>query len=158
MRWSGQAHGYPPDEPAQGVVRHAAGDSLAIDAEGAGWVWVRVPWDPYWASASGAPVLKGGPGYLVVWANRGTTELWWSVPGTVDAAAAAVTGVALLSAAGLSIINRRRGWDPEPERSRPAAAASDVFAVTVDGWISSGARKTRDAVTRSAPRMRGTKL
>ncbi|MDE0652614.1 MAG: hypothetical protein OXI26_03075, partial [bacterium] len=155
VRWSGQTHGHPSDEPAEGVVLRAAGDRLAIDAEGAGWVWVRVPWDPYWASASGTPVLKGGPGHLVVWAHRGTTELRWSVPGTVDAAAAAVTGVALLSAASLSIINRRRGWDPDPGRSRPAAAASEVFADTVDGWISSGARRTRDAVTRFAPRRRG---
>ena len=121
-------------------------------------MWVRVPWDAYWASASGTPVLKDGPDHLVVWANRGTTEIRWSVPGSADAAAAQSRGVALLSAASLSIINRRRGWYPDPGRSRPAAAASDVFADTVDGWISSGARKTRDAVTRSAPRMRGKKL
>ena len=29
----------------------------------------------------GTPVRKGGPGHLVIWAERGVTELRWSVPG-----------------------------------------------------------------------------
>ena len=40
-----------------------------------GWVWLRVPWDPDWRSVDGTPVRKGGPGHLLVWADRGVTEL-----------------------------------------------------------------------------------
>ncbi|MDE0030926.1 MAG: hypothetical protein OXU42_16180 [Deltaproteobacteria bacterium] len=146
VRWSGQARGHPPDESARGVALHATGDRLAISADRAGWVWVRIPWDPYWTSGGGTPVLKGGPGHIVAWADRGTTELRWLVPGYVDAAVAAVTGAALLTTAVLAVVNRRRGWDAEPGRARPAANARDVFASTLDGWISSGTCRARSAL------------
>ena len=99
------------------------------------------PVDPDWRSVDGTPVRKGGPGHLVVWAERGVTELRWSVPRAVDAAAAAVTGASLLATMALSAVNRRRGWDTDSDRRRPAADALEVFADTVDGWAHAVARQ-----------------
>lgn len=128
------------DRAASGIQLHQDREAITVIAEQAGWVWIRVPWDPDWRSVDGLPVHKGGPGHLVVWAEQGVTELRWEVPGAVDAAAAGITGLALLATAGLSIANRRRGWDSDPGRSRPAAHAVSVFADTVDGWARTVAR------------------
>lgn len=141
-----QAH--PANQAASGLSLQAAQDRLTLSAQQPGWAWVRVPWDPYWRAERGAPVLKGGPGHIVVWAEPGTTEMRWDVPAAVDAAAAIASGAALMSAAGLSIINRRRGWDSDPDRPRPAVHAVNVFADTVDGWTYTAATKLR----RNAPR------
>ena len=123
---------HPVNQPARGLSMNAAQDRLFVRAEESGWAWLRVPWDPYWRSTSGTPVHKGGPGHLVVWVERGTTELRWSVPGTVDAAAAAATGGAVLFAASTAVVNRRRGWNLDPQRAWPAASAFGLFADTVD--------------------------
>ena len=143
---------YPREQAAQRVSLHAGQDSLAVRAEAAGWAWLRVPWDPDWRSVDGTPVRKGGPGHLVVWAERGVTELRWSVPGAVDAAAAAVTGASLLATMALSAVNRRRGWDTDSDRRRPAADAVEVFADTVDGWVRAGTRQVRLVGARSRRR------
>ena len=87
---------YPFDQFAEGVTLAAEGDRLTLRAGSPGWAWIRVPWDPWWHSDSNAPVLKGGPGHLVVWAEPGETTLRWEVPSSVDAAAAAVTAASLL--------------------------------------------------------------
>ena len=134
---------YPREQAAQRVSLHAGQDSLTVRAEAAGWAWLRVPWDPDWRSVDGTPVRKGGPGHLVVWAERGVTELRWSVPGAVDAAAAAVTGASLLATMALSAVNRRRGWETDSDRRRPAADALEMFADTVDGWVRAATRRAR---------------
>ena len=139
----GDRSAYPADQAAKGVSLHTGKDSLTVQADTAGWVWLRVPWDPDWRSVNGTPVLKGGPGHLIVWAKQGTTELYWSVPKLVDGTAAAVTGIALLTAFTLSIVNRRLGWDPDPGRRRPASYAINLFAETVDGWIRTAAQRAR---------------
>ena len=139
----GDRSAYPADQAAEGVSLHTGKDSLTVQADTAGWVWLRVPWDPDWRSVNGTPVLKGGPGHLIVWAKQGTTELHWSVPKLVDDTAAAVTGIALLTALTLSIVNRRLGWDSDPGRRRPASYAINLFAETVDGWIRTAAKRAR---------------
>ncbi len=139
---------HPASQAASGLSLHTARDRLTLTTRQPGWAWIRVPWDPYWRAENGAPVLKGGPGHLVVWAKPGTTELRWDVPAAVDAAAAMASGAALLAVAGLSVVNRRRGWDPDPDRSRPAAEAVNVFADTVDDWTHAAAAKLRQSVPR----------
>ena len=146
--WTDEASSYAVQPAAGAATVRADNDSLYVTAETAGWVWLRVPWDPGWRSLSGTPVLKGGPGHLVVWAEQGETELRWSVPGQVDIAAAAVTGIALLGAAALSVLNRRVGWHSRRDRSRPAAHALEVFAETVDGWSRSATQDLRQTTTR----------
>ncbi len=139
---------HPANQAASGLSLHTAQDRLTITAQQPGWAWVRVPWDPYWQAENGAPVLKGGPGHLIVWAGPGTTELHWDVPVAVDAAAAMASGAALFAVSGLSIVNRRRGWEPDPDRSRSVATAVNVFADTVDGWAQATATRLRQAVPR----------
>ena len=148
--WSkeGKDQAHSPTQAARGVSLHAARDSLTVRAQEAGWAWVRVPWDPDWRSTDGTPVLKGGPGHLVMWAERGTTKLSWSVPRAVDTAAAAITGTALLATSMLSIINRRRGFPADLGRPRPAADAVKAFADTVDAWARLAARKVRHTIIR----------
>ena len=133
----------PYDQAASGVSLRVGRDSLTVEAQTPGWVWLRVPWDPDWRSTDDSPVLKGAPGHLIVWAKQGVTELRWAVPGTVDAAAAAVTGVAVLAATALAAVNRRRGFQTDSDRSRPAADALEKFADTVDGWIRTAAQRAR---------------
>ena len=144
----GEEQTHPPTQAARGVSLRAERDSLTVRAQEAGWAWVRVPWDPDWRSSDGAPVLKGGPGHLVVWAERGVTELRWSVPGVVDGAAAAVTVIALTAAGTLSIINRRRGFPTDLGRPRPASKAVNTFAETVDTWARIAARRKRHTIVR----------
>lgn len=131
------------DVAAQGVTLRAAEDSLVVHADTAGWAWLRVPWDPDWRSLDSTPVLKGGPGHLVVWASEGETRLRWAVPTEVDVAAAATTGAASLTTVGLAVLNRRRGWQIDPHRKRPVANACAVFAGTVDDWAHAAARRVR---------------
>ena len=143
---------YSMDQAASGVSLLSGRDSLTVQAEAAGWAWLRVPWDPDWRSVGGTPIRKGGPGHLVVWAEQGTTELRWSVSGAVDASAAAITGAAVLAVIVLAVINRRRGWKVHPDRRRPAADAIEVFADTVDGWVRAGSQQARRAGTRARRR------
>ena len=117
----GDSSAYPVDQSAAGVSLHTGQDSLTVRAEAAGWAWLRVPWDPDWRSTGDTPVHKGGPGHLVIWAERGVTELRWSVPETVDASAAAITGASLLALIALAAVNRRRGFQV---RTRPAPPGS----------------------------------
>ena len=152
----GDSSAHPVDQSATGVSLHTGQDSLAVRADGAGWVWLRVPWDPDWRSAGDTPVHKGGPGHLVVWAERGVTELRWSVPGAVDAAAAAVTGASLLALIALAAMNRRRGFMTEPDRRRPAADAIEVFADTVDGWAHAVSGRARRVSARARRRPTGS--
>ena len=151
---SGESAAHPLDTAAEGVILQAEGDSLSIRAETAGWAWLRVPWDPDWRSVDGTPVRKGGPGHLVVWVNQGVTELRWSVPDAVDVAAAAITGVAALAVSVLAVVNRRRGWDTESDRRRPAVEALGEFADTVDGWVHAAAQRARRFAGRVARRVR----
>ncbi len=146
----GSAH--PMDQAASGVSLLIGRDSLTVQAEAAGWAWLRVPWDPDWRSVSGTPIRKGGPGHVVMWAEQGATELRWSVSGIVDASAAAVTGAAVLAVIVLAAINRRRGWKVHPDRRRPAADAIEVFADTVDGWVRAGSQRARRAGTHARRR------
>ena len=104
----GGSGSHPSEQAATGVTLHAQQDRLIVRAESAGWVWVRVPWDPDWRSVGGGPVHKGGPGHLVVWAEAGETELRWSVPRSVDITVVAITVTAALSALTLVAIERRR--------------------------------------------------
>ena len=144
----------PMDQAAAGVSLHTGQDSLTVRAESAGWAWLRVPWDPDWHSVGDTPVRKGGPGHLVVWADRGSTELRWSVPRSVDAASVAVTTVAVLAVLVLAAVNRRRGFPTEPDRPGPVADSLGVFADTVDGWAHSAARQTRRMCARRRRRPR----
>ena len=144
----GASSAHPMDQAAADVSLHAGQDSLTVRAESAGWAWLRVPWDPDWRSVGDTPVRKGGPGHLVVWADRGGTELRWSVPGAVDAASAATSAAAVLAVLALSAVNRRRGFPTEPDRPGPAADWLGVFADTVDGWAHAAAQQARRARTR----------
>ena len=148
-----QSEGYPLDQPAGGVVLDAAGDVLTVRAERAGWAWLRVPWDPDWRSVSGTPVRKGGPGHLVVWAQEGETVLRWSVQRSVDVAAAGVTGASLLLVAGLAVLNRRRGWEFDSDRRKPASEALAIFADTVDRWAYTAATRTRELAQHTKQRL-----
>ena len=148
----GDAKTYPHTQAARGVSLQTGQDSLSVRAEEAGWAWLRIPWDPDWRSLNNTPVVKGGPGHLVVWAEQGATELRWSVSGAVDASAAAVTGAAVLAVIVLAAINRRRGWKVHPDRRRPAADAIEVFADTVDGWVRAGSQRARRADTHARRR------
>ena len=152
----GGGNTYPIDQAAAGVSLHTGRDSLTVRAETAGWAWLRVPWDPDWRSVGGTPVRKGGPGHLVVWAEQGDTDLRWSVPGAVDAAAAAATCASLLVVMALATVNRRRGFQAEPDRRRPAADALEVFADTVDGWVRAGMRRARQVSARARRRPTGS--
>ena len=134
---------YPPGTSAQGTALQEGPDRLVISAVGPGWAWVRVTWDPWWTASTGAPVLKGGPGHIVVWAEQGVTELTWDVPTEVDGAAAALTGVAAASTAALAVVNRRQGFRLDANRKTPAADAVRVFYDTVDEWMDGLLRRTR---------------
>ena len=149
----GDSDGYRLDQPAGGVVLDVADDVLTVRAERAGWAWVRVPWDPDWRSVSGTPVRKGGPGHLVVWVQEGETVLRWSVPRSVDVAAAGVTGASLLVVAALGVLNRRRGWEFDADRRKPAADALTIFADTVDRWAYTAATRTRELVQHTKQRI-----
>ena len=140
--------GYPVNQPAQGVSLRTDDDHLTVQALAEGWAWLKVPWDPYWQSVEGTPVLKGGPGHLVVWARQGDTELRWSVPRAVDATAAAVTSSAVLATVGLGLVGRRRGWDNDLTRPMPGARAFNSFADTVDAWMLAGTQSIRRAAAR----------
>ena len=146
MRWSEPAADYPRHQAAEEVTLHAADDTMTVTASRAGWAWLRVPWDPYWSTVSGTPILKGGPGHLVVWVDQGTTELRWGVPRSVDASAAAVTTLALAALATFSVINRRRGFPTDMRRPTPASDAVAVFADTVDAWARTAAHKARRTI------------
>ena len=120
----GEDDAHPTDQPARGVLMHAEQDRLTVRSDEAGWTWLRVSWDPDWRSVNGTAVRKGGPGHLLVWAERGTTELRWSVPGPIDAAAAAATGVAVLAAAAMAAVNRSRASRPIPTVPSPRPTPS----------------------------------
>ena len=123
-----EARGHPPGQAATGVSLHRDGDALTVEAASAGWVWIRVPWDPDWRSLGGTPVRLGGPGHLVVWADRGTTELRWGVPRAVDVAAVATTGAATLVTAAAALAWRRRDPDAAPHRDAGFAATEPATA------------------------------
>lgn len=140
---------YPANQAASDLSLHTGQDRLTLVAQQPGWAWIRVPWDPHWQADNAAPVHKGGPGHLVVWAERGTTELRWQVPGAVDGAAAAASGAALLASAAPAIVNSRRGFPINPDRPLPASGAVRVFVDTVDGWAHTCVRTARRCITRS---------
>ena len=117
---------YPPGQAATGVSLLEAGESFATTAEAAGWAWVRIPWDPYWHSHDGTPVLKGGPGHIVAWIDEGQNNYGWWVPRRVDIAAIATTTTAAALALTLLITGRRRSaadpWSRSPTLNcRPTA-------------------------------------
>jgi len=112
---------------------------LTVTAERPGWVWIRVPWDPHWRADTGVPVSKGGPGHIVMWAKQGVTELRWDVPTEVDVAATGVTVTALVGTSSMAWMNRRRGFNLNLDRAKPAARAVTEFADTVDDWVRTAA-------------------
>ena len=139
---------HPANRAATGVWLQADGDRLTVGASTAGWVWLRVPWDPYWQAPDRAAVRKGGPGHLVVWVPEGETELVWRVPAAVDVTAAAVTSGAGLVVFVMAVGNRRRrGRGLEPDRSRPVRAAIGLYADTVDEWLHAVGRWVRFRVS-----------
>ena len=144
------------DQAATGVRMRADGDRLTVQADSAGWVWLRVPWDPYWQAPPRATVYKGGPGHLVAWVPEGETELEWRVPAGVDAAAAAVTGAAGLTVLVMVVGNRRRGDGLDPDRPHPVRTAVSLYADTVDECLHTAGRWVRSAgrALRSASRVR----
>ena len=136
---------HPAAQAATGVRMRADGDRLTVQADSAGWVWLRVPWDPYWQAPPSAAVHKGGPGHLVAWVPEGETELEWRVPARVNAAAAAVTGAAGLTVLVMAVGNRRRGGGLDLDRPRPIRAAVGLYADTVDEWLRIVGRWARSA-------------
>ena len=132
------------DQAARGVSLRTEQDRLIVTAESAGWAWVRVPWDPWWFADDGVP-LKGGPGHLVVWVEPGTTELRWDVPAQVDAMAAGVTALSLLLLVAMVRINRREGWDVDPDRPRPAADTLNRLADVIDRRLVTAGHAVRSA-------------
>ena len=116
---------YPPAQAAGGVSVLEAGESFAVTAETAGWVWIRVPWDPYWHSHNNTPVLKGGPGHIIAWVNPGNNGFGWWVPPQVDTAAIITTAGAAALAITLLITGRRRPQSPDLPSRRPTGRQSD---------------------------------
>lgn len=122
----------------------ADGDRLTVGADTAGWVWLRVPWDPYWQAPAGSVAHKGGPGHLVVWVPEGETALVWRVPAAVDLTVAGVTGGAVLLVLVMAIGNRcRRSHRFDSDRTRPVRAAVGLYADTVDDWLGTVGRWVR---------------
>ena len=142
------------DRAAGGVSLRTEQDRLMVTAESAGWAWLRVPWDPWWFAADGVP-LKGGPGHMVLWVEPGVTELRWYVPGRVDAMAAGVTALSLLLLAVMIGVNRRMGWDIDPERPRRAADSLNRFADAADRLLLTTGSLVSSASRRVVP-SRGT--
>jgi hypothetical protein len=142
VRSAGESAAHPLHRAARGVWLSTEQDRLIVHADEAGWAWLRIPWDPDWRSLDGTPVRKGGPGHLVVWAERGVTELRWYVPRAVDVAAVTTTALAASAAAALVAVNRRRRFEPVPGGRRPLAEAMTVFADTVDGWVRAVVRRS----------------
>ena len=138
------------DQAARGVSLRTEQDRLFVTAQSAGWAWVRVPWDPWWFADDGVP-LKGGPGHLVVWVEPGTTELRWDVPAQVDAMAAGVTALSLLLLVAMVRVNRREGWDIDPDRPRPAADALNRFADAADRKLETAGHAVRSASQKALP-------
>ena len=68
--------------------------SVSLRVSHPGWVWVKVAWDPYWSTDSGAPVLKAGPGQIAVWVEPAGVELRWGIPKAVSVLGAAVAAIA----------------------------------------------------------------
>lgn len=155
VRSPGENAAHPLDRPARNVSLSTAQDRITVRADGAGWAWLRVPWDPDWRSLGGTPVRKGGPGHLVVWVERGATELRWAVPDGVNVAAGATTGAAAVVTAVLAFVNRRHGFEHVPGRRRPVDEALKVFADTVDGWAHAVGHEMRRLATRTG---RGARL
>ena len=118
-----------------------------MNADTAGWAWLRIPWDPDWRAVDGTPVRKGGPGHLIVWVEPGLNEFRWSVPRDVDVAAVATTGASVLAVAGFALANRRLGWEFDDQRRRPATEALEIFADTVDGWVHAATHRLRRIAT-----------
>ena len=145
---------YAVHQAASEVSMNTDGDTLTVIAAQPGWAWLRVPWDPHWRSDDNSPVLKGGPGHLITWVEAGTTILRWSVPRSVDMTAAGVTTVALLAAFALTVLNRRMGFTPDPDRRHPAALAVDTFADILDSWVNDAARQSRHVGTSLLHRVR----
>ena len=111
---------YPPTQAAGGVSILEAEESFAVTAETAGWAWIRVPWDPYWHSHSNTPVLKGGPGHIIAWADEGHNNYGWWVPPQVDTAAIiTTTGTAALAITLLITWRRRSPAEPGPTAPPP---------------------------------------
>ena len=133
----------PARQAASGVWMRADGDRLIVGADAAGWVWLRVPWDPYWHSPPDAAMRKGGPGHLVVWVPEGETELIWRVPAAVDAAAAIITGAAGLLVLVMAVTNRRQDQERDHGRPNPARAAVGLYADTIDGWLRTAGSRAR---------------
>ena len=137
---------HPLNQAATGVWMRAGDGRLTVGADTAGWVWLRVPWDPYWRLSTGAAVHKGGPGHLMAWVPAGESELMWQVPATVNATAVAVTGVAALTVLVMVVGDRRRperGLDLN--RPSPVRAAVGLYADTVDEWLATFGRWSRTA-------------
>ena len=148
IRAEASHHERPPDRAAAGVWMRADGDRLTVGADTAGWVWLRVPWDPYWQAPPGSAAHKGGPGHLVAWVPEGETALVWRVPAAVDLAAAGITGGAVLLVFVMAIGNRRRrSHRLDSDRPRPVRAAVSLYADTVDDWLRTAGRWVR-AVSR----------
>ena len=124
----GESAAHPADRAAEGVTLEAAGERLVVRAESAGWAWLRVPWDPDWRSVDGTPVRKGGPGHLVVWANRGVTEVRWAVPKAVDMAAIGTTASAAVAVALLVLVDRRRRRTADRSRAMHVPGADRVVS------------------------------
>ena len=134
---------YPADQVAQGVTLQEEQDRLIVTAASPGWAWLRVPWDPWWTASTGTPVLKGGPGHLIVWADQDSTELVWDVPVEVDAAAAGLTVAAAAMSAALAALNRRRRFPITANRPTPAAEAMGAFYDTVDDWAATASSRLK---------------
>ena len=124
----GESVAHPGDQAAEGVTLHAVGERLTVRAESAGWAWLRVPWDPDWRSVDGTPVRKGGPGHLVVWVNRGVTEVRWAVPKAVDIAAIVTTASAAVAVALLVLVDRRRRRTADRSRAMHVPGADRVVS------------------------------
>lgn len=126
--------GYPYEQSARGVALETNQDTLIVRADSRGWAWLKVPFDPWWKSTVDTPVLKGGPGHLVVWVEPGITEFRWAVPRIVDILSVWTTLVALVTAFVMIMINRSRGFDGRAIREGPLSRHVDELANIVDAF------------------------
>ena len=119
---------HPSQQAASGLTLTEAGEDFAVEAETAGWVWVRVPWDPYWHSHNNTPVLKGGPGHIIAWVDEGRNDFGWWVPRNVDISAVITTTAAAALALTLLITTRRRPSAAPKPAAEPGSAAAPINA------------------------------
>ncbi len=125
-----------------------------MTAEAAGWAWVRAPWDPYWHSHDDTPVLKGGPGHIVVWVDEGQNDFGWWVSRQVDIAAIAT----IAAAAALALERARIAYGVGFQRLRQSMSLAQINRAMARASWASRCWGRRSVLRRSHPKFDSQEL